>query len=112
MVEADYMYDATAPELGYNNVYHNGMRRGVDNLNYIVGGTGGSFLLPDEFSIISDPLFTPEYTLGSGSPCIDAGDPNILDPNGSRSDMGAFGGPGAGTVGQISNDSRPAFAVR
>jgi parallel beta-helix repeat protein len=107
-----YVYDATAPELGYNNVYHNGMRRGVDNLNYIVGGTGGSFLLPDEFSIISDPLFTPEYTLGSGSPCIDAGDPNILDPNGSRSDMGAFGGPGAGTVGQISNDSRPAFAVR
>ena len=26
---------------------------------------------------------------------IDAGDPNILDPDGSTSDIGAYGGPGA-----------------
>jgi len=47
------------------------------------------------------------YLLAPGSPCIDAGAPTIEDgvsdwhprwppwyPNGSRSDMGAYGGPG------------------
>ena len=29
------------------------------------------------------------------SALIDAGDPSILDPDGSRSDIGAYGGPGA-----------------
>ncbi len=53
-------------------------------------------------NIITDPSFVgaagtayEEYWLKAGSLCIDAGDPAILDPNGSRSDMGAFGGPGA-----------------
>lgn len=35
-----------------------------------------------------------DYRLGSGSPCIDAGHPRILDNNGSRSDMGVYGGEG------------------
>ena len=30
-----------------------------------------------------------------GSPCIDSGDPSIVDVDGTRSDMGAFGGPDA-----------------
>jgi MYXO-CTERM domain-containing protein len=30
-----------------------------------------------------------------GSPLIDAGDPSLLDPDGGRSDIGAFGGPAA-----------------
>ena len=30
------------------------------------------------------------YNLCSQSPCIDAGDPNILDPDGSRSDIGVY----------------------
>ena len=33
--------------------------------------------------------------LASGSAAIDAGDPTILDADGSRSDLGAFGGPQA-----------------
>ena len=45
-----------------------------------------------------------EYVLLPGSPCIDAGDPNIADGHkwpdwyensGERSDVGAYGGPGA-----------------
>ena len=36
-----------------------------------------------------------DYRLQPGSPCIDTGDPTILDPDGSRSDMGAYGGPAA-----------------
>jgi len=31
--------------------------------------------------------------LEQGSPCIDQGDPDLQDPDGSRSDMGAYGGP-------------------
>jgi hypothetical protein len=37
-----------------------------------------------------------DYGLASGSPCIDAGDPAdaFADPDGSRADIGPFGGPG------------------
>jgi len=42
-----------------------------------------------------------DYLLLPGSPCIDSGDPSVVDgmewpewyPDGSRSDMGAYGGP-------------------
>ncbi len=33
--------------------------------------------------------------LAPGSPMVDGGDPALKDPDGSRSDIGAFGGPGA-----------------
>jgi hypothetical protein len=33
------------------------------------------------------------YTLDAASPLLDAGDPALSDPDGSRSDIGAFGGP-------------------
>jgi hypothetical protein len=36
-----------------------------------------------------------DLSLSSGSAAIDAGDPDILDVDGTRSDLGAFGGPGA-----------------
>ncbi|RME50150.1 MAG: hypothetical protein D6795_10560, partial [Deltaproteobacteria bacterium] len=42
----------------------------------------------------SDPLAW-DLHLSSDSPLIDAGDPHLLDPDGSRSDIGAYGGPGA-----------------
>lgn len=37
-----------------------------------------------------------DFHLQPGSPCIDAGnpDPQYNDPDGSRNDMGAYGGPG------------------
>jgi hypothetical protein len=46
-------------------------------------------------NIIMDPMFAStqngDFHLTYPSPCIDAGDPNSpLDPDGSRSDMGAF----------------------
>jgi hypothetical protein len=45
----------------------------------------------------SDPMFENQdsnnYLLQMFSPLIDAGDPNILDVDGSRSDVGLYGGP-------------------
>jgi predicted outer membrane repeat protein len=42
-----------------------------------------------------DPFFTEDFHLQINSPCIDAGnpDPEYNDPDGSRNDMGAYGGP-------------------
>ena len=57
-------------------------------------------------NIAGDPLFMdPEngdFRLKTGSPCIDAGnsDPIYNDPDGSRNDMGAYGGPWAAKPGR------------
>lgn len=54
-----------------------------------------------------DPLFVNsangDYRLLSHSPCIDSGNPLIIDPDGSTSDMGAFSFP---EVLNISADTR------
>jgi hypothetical protein len=43
----------------------------------------------------SDPLFvsSTDYHISQGSPCWNSGNPSLSDPDGSRSDMGYFGGP-------------------
>lgn len=74
-------------EVDFNNVWNN-------NPNY-----DGVTLIGD-FNISENPtffnLFSHDYNLKPGSPCINAGDPDPLfnDPDGSRNDMGAlpFGG--------------------
>ncbi|MBK7229375.1 MAG: hypothetical protein IPH97_11050 [Ignavibacteriales bacterium] len=52
---------------------------------------------PDSTNIHKDPMFvnpdSMDFKLQMYSPLIDAGDPNILDKDGSRSDIGLFGGP-------------------
>ncbi len=51
---------------------------------------------PGEGDITVPPLLAgpADYHLLPGSPCIDAGDPSVLDPDGTRSDMGAYGAGG------------------
>jgi hypothetical protein len=48
-----------------------------------------------EGNIFADPMPVDslDFHLQAYSPAIDAGDPAVLDPDGSRSDMGAYGGP-------------------
>ena len=54
----------------------------------VVGGAPGTG------NIAADPRFwgpaTGDFQLLTGSPCIDAGDPALMDPDGSRLDMGAI----------------------
>ena len=86
------IYNIAAPTYTNNDVWNN-----VDNYNGVAeqGGSNGN--------ITVDPLFTDasgnDFTLQSTSPCIDAGnsDPIYNDPDGSRNDMGAYGGPKAKT---------------
>jgi len=52
---------------------------------------------PDSTNIYRNPMFINEdsldFHLQMYSPLIDAGDPNILDVDGTRSDIGLYGGP-------------------
>jgi len=67
----------------YNNLWEN-------QINY-------DNVIPDSTNLSVDPMVANESTrdfhLQMYSPLIDAGDSNILDVDGSRSDIGLFGGP-------------------
>ncbi|MDD5428580.1 MAG: glucoamylase family protein [Candidatus Omnitrophica bacterium] len=83
-----------SPLLTYNNVLP------------AYGGSGYSYCVPGVGSISEDPLFVAasdgdddpyndDYHLKWNSPCINTGDPDpiYVDKDGSRNDMGAYGGP-------------------
>ncbi len=83
---------ATSEYIGDYNLYYNNLR----NRN-------GSSAYQGEHDLFTDPMFinssSPpttefDYHLQYGSPAIDAGAPWLLDADGSRSDIGVFGGPG------------------
>ncbi len=73
--------------INYNSFYNNGSL------------TNNTALYDPDTTIYytSDPMFENQdsnnYLLQMFSPLIDAGDPNILDIDGSRSDVGLYGGP-------------------
>ena len=81
----DGLASSAGPTVRYNDVWGN--------------GSDYSGLTPGVGSISAGPLFLDEaggdYRLGSGSPARDAGnpDPGYNDPDGTRNDMGAYGGP-------------------
>jgi len=70
-----------------------------------------------EHDIVADPMFvndtipvyggTYDYHLQAYSPAIDSGDPNILDVDGRRSDIGAYGGPGGESYIYLDLPPRP-----
>jgi hypothetical protein len=91
------LYGSDTGQFSYNDVY---------NSSSGAKTYGGSFTAGTR-DINEDPSFTdahcssssrPSFTLAGSSPAIDAGDPDAAynDADGSRNDMGAYGGP-AGT---------------
>jgi len=83
-----YLQDFSAPEISYSNI--DGSWVGEGNINVA-------------------PMFVDtvngDYSLMVGSPCIDSGDPNPPhDPDGSRSDMGAFYYPQVNNCAYIVGD--------
>ena len=80
---------ATPDTIRYNDLYaSSGL---VTNLEGVAGSNGNLSVDP----VYVDPA-DMDFTLASGSPVIDAGDPDTVynDADGTRNDMGAFGGPG------------------
>jgi len=71
--------------------------------NDVYGNAGGDYFgcSPGPGSISADPMFVNpaggDYRLQLGSSCIDAGDPdpNYHDLDGTRNDLGIYGGPDA-----------------
>ena len=74
----------------WNNALGDVVSEEYGGLEDVVGDVG---------NLADDPLFADpaggDYGLAEGSPCIDAGDPDDAwaDPDGSRGDLGAYGGP-------------------
>ncbi|HSG27242.1 MAG TPA: C1 family peptidase, partial [Candidatus Krumholzibacterium sp.] len=79
---------------------------GLANITMAYNGLFGNFpgdylnITPDATNTSRDPHYADttsfDYHLGAHSGAIDAGDPlGETDPDGSRADQGAFGGPGA-----------------
>jgi len=60
-----------------------------------IGQDGNLSVDPLWLQFDEDDFASWDLHLSLDSPLIDAGDPAILDPDGSPSDIGAFGGPGA-----------------
>jgi hypothetical protein len=86
--------------LAYNDIWDN------TGENVCTGGyPGTTACTPIAFEGIDgnlsvDPLWVDDlnYALDDGSPLIDQGHPEILDTDGSRSDLGVHGGPAAGST--------------
>ena len=80
----------TAVTNEYNCLYGNAP-------NYL----GSEFTVPGTGEIIQDPQFVDpiggDFHLGTGSPCINTGPPGMsyFDCDGTRNDMGVYGGPSA-----------------
>lgn len=74
-----------------------------------LSGTDGNISADPDYSAWSNDGDSSNdlLYLGSTSPCRNAGDPTILDADGSRSDMGSFGGPGASDDDEDGDGYRP-----
>jgi len=79
----------------------------VNHYNGFFGNTGTNFKFKgtygDKELLIPDPLLGGSCCPGPGSPAINAGIPDFHfnDPDGSRNDMGACGGPALSTYGPM-----------
>ena len=112
---AIYCYSPTSSPFITNcilwNDFPNEINRssGNPNVTYsdIQGGWDGDGNIDEDPQFVPFPIYCFEYLLQPDSPCIDTGDPNIRDwlydwhwrypdwyVDGSRSNMGAYGGPG------------------
>ncbi len=79
----------------YNKFNYNIFWKNNRNFSTIIA-YGDSDLIADPMFLkdtIANPQLDFDYHLQAFSPAIDKGDPNILDVDGSRSDIGMYGGP-------------------
>ncbi|MBS3126369.1 T9SS type A sorting domain-containing protein [Candidatus Woesearchaeota archaeon] len=87
--------DSGTPSIDYNLFFGNSI-----DVNGASLGTGNVFADPKLVNAAGG-----DFRLQQGSPAINAGDPNVKDKDGSRSDMGAYGGSAA--IGDGGTSSPP-----
>lgn len=103
VLEFDDSQSTTGIKMDYNLFYRAGSNAVVtweDEAEYTLAQWQAQYH-QDAHSISAAPasvfvsVSKAHYRLKSGSPCINAGDPakKFNDPNGTRNDMGAYGGP-------------------
>ena len=89
IVGTQYGIESRDGEANTNIRYNNFWKTGQDFLNFPHD--------PDSTNMHVDPMFVDVYNkdlhLQLYSPMIDAGDPDVLDVDGTRSDLGYYGGP-------------------
>ena len=101
-------YSVAIYSKGQTNSNYNNLWNHSKNYDGISGGIG---------DLSANPLFADstrsDFHLKPGSPCIDAGNPDPIynDLDGSRNDMGAFGGPYADTTGFLGRQIAIVFAA-
>lgn len=89
-----YSYYVT---ISYSDLWNNYMGNYGGKIDYIVIGSG---IIEEDPQFINPGM---DFHLKQSSPCIDAGKPGFasLDPDGTRNDIGAYGGPYARMTGFI-----------
>ncbi len=97
------------PGISYTDVYGN------DNADYDdiddPTGSDGNVSVDPEFLVFAAAASADlwDLHLAAGSPLEDAGDPGLHDPDGTTSDIGAYGGPG-GESGYADDDDGDGMA--
>lgn len=93
-----YFFAKYDSQILYNDVWGNSK-----NYHDNVSGFTAFVPYPGTGEISENPLFvdTNDYYLDDGSPCRDTGHPGMSynDPDGTRNDMGVYGGPEASGLG-------------
>lgn len=93
-----FVYDPVKTEIQNNIFYKNSSR--IGNLNFEYASDDSTNLI-EQYNYLAfgtmDPKFsnTTDFKLSQSSPCINSGnsDASYNDPDGSRNDQGAYGGP-------------------
>lgn len=88
--EAVYFGGSGTQDFSYNDMWDNSTD--ADTTGITLGP--GHLTENPQFINLDNPSYPINYHLTTGSPCIDAGDPNpqFNDANSSRNDMGLYGG--------------------
>ena len=94
VAEIDADDPADQPMVTYCDVHGDGNPYGP-LLSDLTGQAGNLSVDPLLVGLVLDGLYDDDLHLSAGSPCVDAGNPYVDfdDPDGSRNDMGAYGGP-------------------
>ncbi len=98
-LQADDGYSATLSDARYDAWHENAGGDQGGDFDFDLGADGHLSGDPGLVAWTNDgDCAGDDLRLSAGSPLIDAGDPTLTDPDGSRSDIGAYGGPGAAAL--------------